>query len=223
MKFSTITTILATTGSVSAAVMKVRDDKTQDQKDYDTQTKSLESDGLCRFYKGTAPEYSKYTDMCDPKCGDARKIALQDNKTFSVTCSASSPTGTTWSSDPYDKSLQFTLGQCLCNLPIVNFVGETFVEALPALGQVTCSVWKLATEDAAKILIGLPTGGASTASQTLIKVAKMLAKQGKGATEYEDYVKKHLAAGDSCDFDIKKMFEDAVKAPEEAIANVGGT
>ncbi|KAH6655792.1 hypothetical protein BKA67DRAFT_249643 [Truncatella angustata] len=222
MKFSAFTTILATAGSVSAAAIKGRDDKSDAQRDYDLQTEDLKQSGLCRFYKGDQPEYSKYQDLCEPKCGEARKLAIDDGKTFSVSCSASQATAVPWFQDPQGNG-EFTLGQCLCNLPIVNFVGETFVASLPALGQVVCSVWKLATVDAAKLLAGtLSTGGAGTATQTLLKVAKMLAKQGKGASEYEEYVKKHLAAGDSCSFNIKQMFEDALKISDEDLANVGG-
>jgi hypothetical protein len=219
MKFLNAITIFATAGSVSAATLRRRDQKSDAQRDYDLQTKDLENRGLCRFYKGaTTPVYSKFEDMCDPKCGDAKKIAVDNGKTFSVTCSASQSTAVPWFSDPG----QFTLGQCLCNLPLINFIGETFVASLPALGQVACSVWKLATEDAAKLLAGTFSGGsAGTASQTLFKIAKMLAKEGKSANEYEEYVKKHLAAGDSCDFNFKQLFEDAVKLPDEAVANIG--
>lgn len=115
------------------------------------------------------------------------------------------------------------LAECLCNDPIVDFVGETFTSALPAIGQVTCSVWKLATEDAAKLLAGSvnPASEAASTSQILFKIAKMLAKEGKSASEYEEYVRKHLAAGDSCDMDFGQMFKDATGISDDALSNVG--
>ncbi|KAK8130033.1 hypothetical protein PG999_002413 [Apiospora kogelbergensis] len=103
----------------------------------------------------------------------------------------------------------------------MKFIGDTFVASLPAIGQVTCAVWKEAAKSAVQILSGVnAAAGAKTGIQTLIKVAKMLKKQGKGANEWEEYVRKHVAAGDACEFDIKKMFNDAVKVADSALRNV---
>ncbi|KAK8134133.1 Chitotriosidase-1 [Apiospora sp. TS-2023a] len=199
MKFTIATLLLAAVASVSGAAIKMEERSSSDssslearanmsQKDYDQETGVLKDRGLCRSYKGNAPGYSDFKDVCAPN-------------------------------DPKGKS--YTLGQCMCNLPIINWAGDTFVAALPALGQVTCAVWTEAAKSAAQILSGVnAAAGAKTGVQTLIKVAKMLKKQGKGASEWEEYVKKHVAAGDACKFDIKKMFNDAVDIVDSAIPNV---
>lgn len=221
MKFSVATLFLATLSSVSGAAVSVRDAKSDKQRDYDNETQVLKDRGLCRSYKGAAPSYSKFTDLCEPKCGDARKIVEQTNKSYSVSCAITGTTTQPTFTDPEGKSYQ--LGECFCNLPIVNWIGDTFVASLPALGQVTCAVWTEAAKDAASILTGVSgVGTAKTSTQALIKVAKMLLKQGKNASDFEEYVRKHVEAGDACNFDIKKMFEDATQVSDDAIANVGG-
>ncbi|KAI1878367.1 uncharacterized protein JN550_000549 [Neoarthrinium moseri] len=222
MKLSAAAIVFATLGYVSAAAVSVRDEKIDLQRDYDKETQDLKNRGLCRKYEGRdEPSYSKFTDLCEPKCGDAKKIVDETHKTYSVTCAVTGTTTQPTFPDPEGK--RYKLGQCFCNLPIVNWVGENFVASLPAIGQVTCAVWKEAAKDAASLLTGVGgVGAAKTGIQALIKVAKMLASQGKSASNFEEYVKKHVAAGDACSFDFKKMFEDAKKVSDEALANVGG-
>ncbi|KAK8086810.1 hypothetical protein PG994_001784 [Apiospora phragmitis] len=213
MKFTIATLFLAAVASVSGAAINMEERSSSSleergsnmsQKDYDRETGVLKERGLCRSYKGDIPGYSDYKKLCAPKCGDQKALMAKANKSGKVQSGKS-----------------YTLGECKCNLPLVNWAGETFVASLPALGRVTCAVWKEAAKSAAQILSGVNgAAGAKTGIQTLIKVAKMLKKQGKGATEWEEYVKKHVAAGDACKFDIKQMFEDAVKVADSAIPNV---
>lgn len=222
MKFSAAAIFLAASGSVSAVAIRARDEQSDLQRDYDIETDVLKDRGLCRVYQGADPEYSKFTDLCGPKCGDARAIVDETNEAYSVTCAVTGTTTQPTFTDPEDET--YKLGQCFCNLPIINWVGENFVAALPALGQVTCAVWKEASKEAASILSGASgVGSAKTSVQALIKVAKLLNKVGKGASEYEDYVREHLEAGDACDFDIGQLFEDAVGLSDDAIANVNGS
>ncbi|KAK8077625.1 Chitotriosidase-1 [Apiospora saccharicola] len=212
MKFTITTLLLAAVASVSGAAISMEERSSSlearanmSQKDYDQETGVLKDRGLCRSYKGNAPGYSDFKDVCAPKCGDQKSLMAKANtsgKTQSVSCVMTTK-APPYFSDPKGKS--YTLGQCMCNLPIINWAGDTFVAALPALGQVTCAVWTEAAKSAAQILSG---------------VAKMLKKQGKGASEWEEYVKKHVAAGDACKFDIKKMFNDAVDIVDSAIPNV---
>ncbi|KAK7977742.1 Chitotriosidase-1 [Apiospora saccharicola] len=228
MKFTITTLLLAAVASVSGAAISMEERSSSlearanmSQKDYDQETGVLKDRGLCRSYKGNAPGYSDFKDVCAPKCGDQKSLMAKANtsgKTQSVSCVMTTK-APPYFSDPKGKS--YTLGQCMCNLPIINWAGDTFVAALPALGQVTCAVWTEAAKSAAQILSGVnAAAGAKTGVQTLIKVAKMLKKQGKGASEWEEYVKKHVAAGDACKFDIKKMFNDAVDIVDSAIPNV---
>jgi len=59
---------------------------------------------------------------------------------------------------------------------------------------------------------------AQTGSAALLKVGKMLFKQGKSQSSYEKYIREHLAKGDACDkFDVKKMWEEAKKIPDSIL------
>ncbi|KAK7948432.1 Chitotriosidase-1 [Apiospora aurea] len=228
MKFTIATLFLAAAASVSGAAINMEERSSSleargntSQKDYDQETGVLKDRGLCRSYKGPIPGYSDYKAICAPKCGDQKALmdkANKTGKTQSVGCVMTTQKPP-YFNDPKGKS--YTIGECMCNLPIVNWAGDTFVAALPALGQVTCAVWTEAAKSAAQILTGVNgAASAKTGVQTLIKVAKMLKKQGKGANEWEEYVRKHVAAGDACKFDVKKMFHDAVQVADSAIPNV---
>ncbi|KAK6824994.1 hypothetical protein PG995_015413 [Apiospora arundinis] len=227
MKFTIATLLLAAVSSVSGAAINVEERGNNlevrgkmSQGDYDRETQVLKDRGLCRSYKGASPGYSDFKQLCAPKCGD-QKTLLEKSKTQgsqSVTCIMSTK-APPYFTDPQGKS--YTLAECKCNLPEIKFIGETFVASLPALGQVVCAVWTEAAKTAAQLLTGVNAASAAkTGTQTLIKIAKMLKKQGKGANEWEEYVRKHVAAGDACKFDIKKMFNDAVKVADSAIPNV---
>ncbi|CAJ2502446.1 Uu.00g098400.m01.CDS01 [Anthostomella pinea] len=220
MKTSAVTLFLATAGYVSAAaIITPRQDA---QADYDRETDDLKSRGLCRAYKGAEPSYSHWQDFCDPVCAGAKGIAAQNDGTFSETCDASQATASPYFPDPTDDGLTYTFGTCKCNMPIINWAGDAFVAALPAIGQVTCAVWIEAAKSAAAILSGVNgASAAKTGLQTLWKVAKLLAKQGKKASDWEDYVKKHVAAGDACDqLDIGKLWDDAQQLSDDVFANV---
>ncbi|KAK6074630.1 hypothetical protein SCUP234_08160 [Seiridium cupressi] len=136
-----------------------------------------------------------------------------------VSCAATGDTDLPSVTDPDNKEYQ--LGQCSCNIPIIKWVGDNFVASLPALCPVTCTVWKEAAKDAASLLTG--ASGVDTAEtdiQALIKVVKMLGKQGKSANDFEQYVEKHVEPGNACDFNRKQMFEDANKVADDAVADV---
>ncbi|KAI1336228.1 hypothetical protein F5Y15DRAFT_208241 [Xylariaceae sp. FL0016] len=216
MKFTTSLSLLAlaASSSVSAAALERRESKD----DFDSTTVSLKSQGLCRIYDGGLdPEYSKFEDLCEPTCGDIADIVAETGETASVSCFTGGqgiPTYTDYKDNTYN------IGICLCNLPLVNFIADSFVEALPAIGLVTCAVWKQAIVDGTSLATGALPGNASGTVQTLIKVAKMIAKVGKGAGEYEEYVKKHLEDGDACDLDFESMFELFTGISEDDLQNI---
>ncbi|KAK8136021.1 hypothetical protein PG984_003961 [Apiospora sp. TS-2023a] len=221
MKFSAATLFLAATSSVSAANV-ARDDGTftglvarenMPQQAYDLETNWMKEQGKCRIYKQLNVNKNQFMELCEPKCGKLKEIA-KDGKTHSVTCFSRDTK--TWT-DP--EKHDYVEGDCKCDLPIVNWAGENFVAALPAVGQVTCAVWTKAIEDAAKILTSVNgIRAAETGSAVLLKVAKMLFKQGKSESSYEKYVKEHLAKGDACDkFDVKKMWNKAKEIPDSIL------
>ncbi|KAM0820954.1 hypothetical protein AB5N19_06775 [Seiridium cardinale] len=149
----------------------------------------------------------------------AKKIVDQTNRPYCVSCAATGDTDLPSVTDPDNKEYQ--LGQCRCSIPIIKWVGDDFVASLPALCSVTCTVWKEAAKNAASLLTG-PSGvdTAKTDTQALIKVVKMLGKQGKSASDFEQYVKKHVEPGNACNFNPKQMFEDANKVADDDVADV---
>ncbi|KAI8174473.1 hypothetical protein K4K51_008768 [Colletotrichum sp. SAR 10_75] len=186
---------------------------------YAQNTAQLKSRGLCRAYVGRdKPTKAVWgANMCTDVCAPAKQLA-KDQKVFSVTCLGSGPAKGDF---PDPEGYRYNLGQCKCNDPVINWITEKIVvEGLPALGLVTCSVFKIAVTETFDLLTGVARGALGTGTQTLAKVAKALIKAGKGSSDWEAYVKEHLAAGDACDFSAAKLFNDFGKLTDYNIANV---
>ncbi|KAK6076935.1 hypothetical protein SCUP234_07004 [Seiridium cupressi] len=218
MKFSVATLFLSTIGSTSAAALKPRQES---MSDYESTTVSLRQQGLCRTYEGIEPSYSKLEDYCGPLCDEANSVIDKSKGATSMTClAAAGVAGIEYQTDP--KGKQYAVGECLCNLPVVNWAADSFAAALPAVGQVTCSVWKLASVQAAKMLASTPFTPAST-SMVLWKVAKLVKASSGNADKWEEYIKEHLAKGDSCDLNFSSFFEAATGVSDEDLQAIGVT
>ncbi|CAJ2510429.1 Uu.00g051320.m01.CDS01 [Anthostomella pinea] len=234
MKFSTGLPFLATVGIAGAAALQRRgsesakdlDDDTkylqrrgsESKTDFDNDTKSLKSQGLCRMYVGAAdPSYSRFEDLCEPTCGDLVKTVNETGKLASVSCVGSGGQGIPTDTD-YN-GLQYQMGICKCNLPIVNWAAGEFMAALPAIGMVACSVWQQA------IVYGLSLATAaippSGLIQALIKVGMTISSAGKGVSTFQTYVEQHLAKGDSCNLNFKHMFEIFSGISDQTLSNIG--
>lgn len=221
MRFTSAALLLASAASLaSAAAVQPRYTKEEEWRDYNLMTESLKEDGLCRTYpQRQEPSYSSWADMCEPTCADARALAQKDgDKIFSVSCLAAGAHLETLH-DP--EGAGYHLGECKCNLPVVNWVGEAVVEALPAIGHVACAVWELAAKEAAQLLLATRgAAAATTGTQTLIKVAKMLQSRGKGVSDWEKWVKERVDSGDACNFSAKKLFEDFTGLDDSVLRNI---
>ncbi|KAI6779369.1 uncharacterized protein J7T54_000467 [Emericellopsis cladophorae] len=198
---------------VASAVVLPRQ---QSWDEYDATTDILIEDGLCRSYRTlNPPPEAAGLVMCEIFCAPARELAGED-ETFSWTCFGDTAPNPVTVYDPAGEP--YTYGECKCNHPAINFVGETFVELLPYVGRVTCAVWKLAISEAAIILAGTPFT-ASTASMTLFKVAKTIASTGSGASGWEEWIAR-VSADDPCDFSPGQIFEDFTGISDEDISAV---
>lgn len=221
MRFTAAALLLASAASLaSAAAVQRRYSEEEQWRDYDLMTESLQEDGLCRTYpQREEPSYASWADMCEPTCADARALAASDGDgIFSVSCLA---TGAHLETLHDPAGAAYHLGECRCNLPVVNWVGAAVVEALPAVGQVACAVWELAAKEAAQLLLSVRgAAAAKTSTQTLIKVAKMLQSQGKGLSDWEKWVQERVDSGDACNFSAQKLFEDFTGIDDSALKNI---
>lgn len=221
MRFASATLLLAGAASLAwAAAVQPRYTEAEKWRDYKLMTASLQEDGLCRTYpQREEPSYSSWAAMCEPTCADARALAkTRGDAVFSVSCLA---TGVRLETLRDPAGAAYHLGECKCNLPVVNWVGEAVVEALPAIGHVACAVWELAGKEAARLLLSLRgAAAAKTSTQTLIKVAKMLRNQGKGLSDWEKWVQERVDSGDACNFSAKKLFEDFTSIDNSVLRNV---
>jgi hypothetical protein len=199
MKF---TTLFLGPIAVSGAAIRTRD---EDWSSYDGETQSLASMGLCRIYPTTnSPAQASGLDMCEKPCASVSEL-IKEGDILSLSCIADQ--SMEGMHDPAGE--KYLIGECKCNLPIISWGVGSIVEGLPAVGRVTCAVWKLGAMEAGELLAGSVTG-MSGGTQTLAKVAKMLLKAGKGAGEYEQWVRDHSQGDEACDFSPRQLFDDFV-------------
>ncbi|KAH8171012.1 hypothetical protein LIA77_09793 [Sarocladium implicatum] len=210
MKFSIATLLLPLAASASTLQRRVTWDE------YHAESQVLSDDGLCRSYATTQPPaQAEDLVLCEWYCASARDIST-DQGTFSWTCFAD--TGDSAPTFPDPDGVRYKMGECKCNHPVINFIGDTFAEALPAIGHVTCAVWKLATSEAAQLIAGTPFK-AATATQTLIKVAKQISKISDNGG-WEDWVRRVSEDAGACDFSPAQLFQDFTGISDEDIAAV---
>lgn len=211
MKFSLATALFPIAASALVA-------RQNDWPAYDSETDVLKGDGLCRAYTtgDIPPEATEGVAMCEDLCAPAREIT-SDESVFSVSCIAF---GQAMPDFPDPSGARYNIGECKCNHPLVNWVAEAvIIEGLPAIGRVTCAAWKLATSEAAQLLVGTLTNlGGGT--QTLAKVARMINSLGNGASDWENWVREVSEGDGACDFSPQQLLQDFTGLNEQDLSAV---
>lgn len=210
MKFSTAAALFPLTASALVA-------RQNGWPAYDAETDVLKEDGLCRAYKTLdPPPEASGLEMCDDLCAPAREIT-SDDAIFSISCIA---TGQAMPEFPDPSGARYNIGECKCNHPLINWVAEAvIIEGLPAIGRVTCAVWKLAASEAAQLIAGTLTG-MNGGAQTLAKVARMINSLGNGAGDWEAWVSEVSEGDGACDFSPQQLLEDFTGLTEEDLSAV---
>ena len=123
----------------SVEVLSVRqsDDDGESQTEYDQETTSLTSQGLCRTYYSLAVPQSQGLSTCSGFCGDLVKQAQQAGNVSSVTC-VSGGQGIPTYTDPQGN--QYSVGKCECNIPVLDEVVLDVVMMLPAIAEIGCEL-----------------------------------------------------------------------------------
>ncbi|KAK8022438.1 Glucan endo-alpha-glucosidase Agn1 [Apiospora rasikravindrae] len=139
----------------------------------------------CVIYK----DFPDRTDDCEIPCKSAREKAKAEHRTTSYGCVGFWPDSKKpipWvranSFDPW-----IALGNCTCDDPILNLVGDTFMEALPVIAEVGCYVimssFKLVLDIA---LNAVPEGKALTRPMAMLTDAAKLSSYVYDASQGPD-------------------------------------
>ena len=88
----------------------------ESQQEYDEETTSFQQQGLCRAYMSTT-DIQKSLSTCAGKCGDLVKQANDSGNVTSVSCVSAGQTLEQYTDPSGDV---FTMGECECNIPILD-------------------------------------------------------------------------------------------------------
>jgi hypothetical protein len=107
------------------------------QTEYDQTSVALNQQGACcSFASSDAALTAKCLATCQGKCGDLAKQDAQNDKISSVTCLAMPGPGIPSYTDPDGNA--YIIGECLCDIPILDQVIEDVIMALPAISEIGC-------------------------------------------------------------------------------------
>lgn len=150
-----------------------------DQSENDEMTKNLVSENQCRAYAALVhTDESTGVGLCTNFCGNQANASTNNGDFSSVSCLSTGQLAQQWYKGP--DGHPFTVGQCECNLPLVDTLVKDFVIALPAIGQVACEVLMDSWEAVlTKGLEAIPGEGAGLSAATRILVTAAKAFAGK--------------------------------------------
>lgn len=222
MKFSIISALLVLSPLVAnAATIEARGTAAhvETKQEYDMASANMKAVGQCRAY--TAHKKSGLF-TCDGLC----QAPPAAEKTAGVVKS----TSCIWFSGKMSNDLftdpekqQYHVGQCQCNVKVIDWAMGTVVVALPDIAAITCMVWIKAGEElfraakAATGLIPIPAAkGLSLTAKLAVKAAKDVKKAGKKKEDYSSWYKGCTQPGRH-DYasEASQAFDDAMKVPNE--------
>ncbi|KAJ0382111.1 hypothetical protein COL922a_013212 [Colletotrichum nupharicola] len=161
----------------------------------------------CIFYK--PPKWEATQNDCNEVCKESNEANHELGVTTSATCVGFYPANKKipWESVGKGLSGYVAPGVCVCDNPAINWLGNTFVEMLPAMAQITCYVYihsfKLVLEEGLEFI---PEGKAMSAGmKALVNAAKLF----KWTYSAVDAVNAFTHWLHPCDTDlVPKDFED---------------
>ncbi|KAF3807414.1 Chitotriosidase-1 [Colletotrichum gloeosporioides] len=165
------------------------------------------NDQKCIFYK--PPKWEATQNDCNHVCKESNEANHELGVTTSATCVGFYPVDKKipWESVGKGLSGMVAPGVCVCDNPVINWLGNTFVEMLPAMAQITCYVYihsfKLVLEEGLEFI---PEGKAmSGGMKALVNAAKLF----KWTYSTVDAVNAFTHWLHPCDTDlVPKDFED---------------
>ncbi|TEA14839.1 Oviduct-specific glycoprotein [Colletotrichum sidae] len=175
----------------------------------------------CVFYK--PPNWDATANDCRSVCKEENAARAAQGLTSSYSCVGFYPLNDSIPWEKFTPGVEVAPGVCTCDNPAVNWLGDSFVEMLPLVGQISCYVFlhsiKLVLDEGLKVI---PEEKALTAGYTaLIQAAKLIKYTYKAADQIGAFV--HWLK--PCDTDlVPEDFEKVFKLlTEVADVTVGWT
>ena len=181
----------------------------QTQAAYDEAKNNAEAWGGCFLYTHTnAANHNAFISMCSKLCGSDKKAIR------SITCIAFQSQNPNDNHPVFDpKGDPYILGECVCDNPLIDALGDAFVQALRPLGEVACSVGleglKVGVQDALTVVAGAEKLAADVVSK-LYKIVNATLKVWKAGGKAADATNVYQKICGTSD-DLQKQIDDAHK------------
>ncbi|KAH8660906.1 hypothetical protein BGZ60DRAFT_414261 [Tricladium varicosporioides] len=185
-------------------------------------TANLQASGSCRAYLSTKQDLT----ICAPKCASTPP---EDAATVGVLSS----TSCVWTSNGMDNDIftdptmnQYHIGQCECNIPLLDQLVGTVVMALPAIGEIACSVLFNSFDKVIEAgLLIIPEGKILDASiEAGVRAAKTILENGEKASSFAQWFDpcgpKVPGAHDYA-ADIDALFQQYTSIPDTVVKGSG--
>ncbi|KAH6680397.1 hypothetical protein B0J14DRAFT_648769 [Halenospora varia] len=190
MKYSAITTLLLAAAPflVNAGVVSLdsRASAQENQAGYDAETQYMINNSQCRsFVKPSKANHNEALSTCLQKCSQSPKNDPSVGVLSSTSCVwTSKDSGLTYSGP--NKLGDYRYGKCMCNIPILDQTIGIVVMALPAIGEIACSVLFSAFDKVIEVgLLAIPGEGEINASiEAGVKAAKTILENGEKASSF---------------------------------------
>ncbi|KAF4633040.1 hypothetical protein G7Y89_g5084 [Cudoniella acicularis] len=197
-------------------------DVVETQAEYDQETTNLMSEGSCRAYLSTKMDLS----LCVPKC----RAAPPDNSSTAVLSS----TSCVWTSNGMDADVftdptmnQYHIGECECNIPLLDTVMGDVVMSLPAIGEIACSVLFNSFDKIIEVgLLVLPGEGEviDASLEAGINAAKTILENGQRASEFAQWFNPcgpKVPGAHDYGADITNIFNNYTSIPDTRVKGNG--
>jgi hypothetical protein len=169
---------------LDAIQIRTTTDDPQSQTDFDEDTAGLSNEGACCVYTTDHDKsFSGITLTYTKMCGNLANESASTDKTMSTSCEELQPLSDT-TIDPDGDA--FTLGECICNIPILDQAVNIVILSLPAIAEIGCEIFTDALSSVAELGAAVIPGvdEMTAGMKAAVQAAKTMDDYGQDAGDF---------------------------------------
>lgn len=221
MKVSTVLPLLLGALPLLVNGAAIVQKRKETQTEYDEETTSFRSQGLCRAYISTDQSLlTKGLSTCDDQCGDLAKQRTSEGKMTSVSC-FSGGQGIPTYTDPDGN--QFNMGECICDIPILDEIVNDVLMALPAIAEIGCEILFDSLDLVLQIgAAAIPGEGEvmDAGMAAAVKAAKTITENGQDASSFLQWFANPCGSSNYTQM-IDNIFDPLSSVPDSVMPGLG--
>ncbi|KAL8916005.1 MAG: hypothetical protein Q9172_006515 [Xanthocarpia lactea] len=196
-----------------------RDQVRESQQEFDETTARFKQESLCRHYLDSTDKKKVELNTCVQKCGDLVGKSFENEDSNSLRCTSESDNVPEIADPDGDR---YTLGKCICEVPMVNQVVDETSLSLPVVADIGCPIIYRAFDailDVGAAAIPGVEAPMDVGMNASIQAAKTISDSGKEADSFLNWFDQPCDAGNYTDV-VSKIFNPLCDVPDPAIANI---